>query len=97
MRVVPNNPQAARLLGLQHHAGRASLPRQRQDFDTLDAGAQLALSPAARAARCGDYAMEVQRIGSLQVSIRPLSREAGAVSAAGACDGAFWLGSLTDV
>ncbi len=95
MRIVLSNPQAARLLGLRHHAGRASLPRLLQDSDALDASAQLALSQAARAARCGDCATEVQRIGGLQVSIRPLSRDAGAASTAGAGDGAFWLVSLT--
>ena len=95
MRVVLSNPQAARLLGLRHHAERASLPRLLQDSDTLNASEQLALSQAAQAARSGDCATEVQHIGSLQVSIRPLSQEAGAASAAGAGDGAFWLVSLT--
>ncbi len=96
MRVVLNNPQAARLLGLQHHAGRTSLPQWLHDSDILDAGAQLALSQAAQVARCGDYTTEVQCIGGLQVSIRPLSQEAGTASAASAGDGdgAFWLVSL---
>ena len=97
MRVVLNNPQAVRLLGLQHDTDQASLPRRLQGSDTLDAGAKLALSQAAQAARCGDYATEMQHIGGLQVSIRPLSREAGAASAADAGDGAFWLVSLTAV
>lgn len=97
MRVVLCNPQAARLLGLPHHAGRGSLPRLLQDSGTLCASAQLALSQAARATRRGDCPTDVQRIGGLQVSIRPLSREAGAASPAGAGDGAFWLISLTAV
>ena len=97
MRVVLSNPQAARLLGLRHHADRASLPRLLQDADTLDASAQLALSQAAQAARCGAPATGVQLIGGLQVSIRPVSREAGAASATGAGDGAFWLVSLRTV
>ena len=97
MRVVLSNPQAAHLLGLRHHAGQASLPRLLQASGTLDASARLVLSQAAQAARSGDCATEEQRIGGLQVSIRPLSREAGAASAADAGDGAFWLISLTAV
>ena len=97
LRVVLGNPQAVRLLGLGHDANRASLPRLLQASDTLDASEQLALSQAAQAARSGDCATEVQHIGSLQVSICPLSQEAGAASAAGAGDGAFWLVSLTTV
>lgn len=99
MRVVLSNPQAGRLLGLRHHADRTSLAQLLRDADTLDASAQLALSQAAQAARCGTPATDVQRIGGLEVSIRPLSREAGAgaVSTAGAGDGAFWLVSLRAV
>ncbi len=97
MRVVLSNPQAARLLGLRHHAGRTSFPRLLQDSGTLDASAQLALSQAAQAARCGDGATDVQHIGGLQISVRPLSREAGAACASGAGDGAFWLVSVTAV
>jgi len=97
MRVVLCNPQAARLLGLLHHAGRSSLPRLLQDSGTLCASAQLALSQAARAARRGDCPVDMQRIGGLQVSIRPLSPEASAASLAGAGNGAFWLISLASV
>lgn len=97
MRIVLDNPQAVRLLGLRHHADRASLSRRLQDSSTLDASEQLVLSRAAQAARSGDCATEVQRIGNLQVSIRPLSQEARAASAVGAGDGAFWLVSLTTV
>jgi PAS domain-containing protein len=97
MRVVLNNPQAARLLGLRHDAGRASLPQLLKGSNTLDASAQLALSQAVQAARCGDSTAEAQRVGGLQVSIRPLSREAGTPSPAGAGDGAFWLVSLATV
>ena len=97
MRVVLSNPQAARLLGLRHHPERVSMLRLLRDSDTLDASALLVLSQAAWAARRGDCAMDVQPIGGLQVSIRPLSREAGKASAAGGGDGAFWLVSLTAV
>ena len=97
MRVVLSNPQARRLLGLRRHAGRTCLPRLLQDSDTLDANAQFTLSQAAQAARCGDCSTDVQLIGGLRVSIRPLSREAGAAPTAGAGDGAFWLVSLTAV
>ena len=97
MRIVLDNPQAVRLLGLRHHADRASLSQWLQASGTLDASEQLALSQAAQAARSGDCATEVQRVGNLQVSIRPLSQEARTASAAGAGDGAFWLVSLTAV
>ena len=94
MRIVLCNPQAARLLGLPHHTGRGSLLQLLLHSDTLGASAQLALSQMARAARHGECPVDVQRIGGLQVSIRPLSREAGAASVTGAGNGAFWLISM---
>ena len=97
MRVVLCNPQAVRLLGIAQQAGRGSLSRLLQDSATLGASAQLALSQAAQAARRGDCPADAQRIGGLQVSIRPLSGEAGAASPAGAGEGAFWLLSMAPV
>ena len=97
MRVVLCNPQAGRLLGMVQRTGRGSLSRLLQGSATLGASAQLALSQAAQAARRGECPADAQRIGGLQVSIRPLSGEAGAASPAGAEEGAFWLISMAPV
>ena len=97
MRVVLCNPQAARLLGIARQPGRGSLSRLLQASKTLGAGAQMALSHAAQAARHGDCPADAQRIAGLQVLIRPLSAEGGAASPACAAEGAFWLVSLDTV
>ena len=95
MRVVLCNPQAARLLGIARQAGRGSLSQLLQGSATLGTSAQMALLQAAQAARRIGCPANGQRIGGLQVAIRPLSGDADAGMPDGA--GAFWLLSLAPV